>query len=98
LNTEPNWLEMDHRLTPDKEKWVVMLCQAAGADNELKILTRFQKVINAIYAEKVAPLEKALDRIATGECIRDINCDWEMLFGDLVDEAKTTLAEYRKVQ
>lgn len=51
MSTEPDWKKMDHRITPEMEKWVVMLCQAGSADNELKLLTRFQKVVNAIYKE-----------------------------------------------
>lgn len=51
---ETNWLSLNHEVPEGYDKYVVMLAEACGADNELKLITRFQKVVRLIHDEKVA--------------------------------------------
>ena len=53
-----DWKELNHIIPPDMEQYVVMLCEAGSAKNEVVLLTRFQKVVRLIYDERIAPLER----------------------------------------
>lgn len=44
-----NWLSMPHELPEGTEKYLLMLIEAASAENEIKLLTRFQKVIRKMH-------------------------------------------------
>ncbi len=51
---ETDWRSMNHIIPDGFEKYVVMLAEAGSAKNELILVTRFQKVVRAIYDECVA--------------------------------------------
>ncbi len=56
--SEINWLEMPHELPEGTEKYLMMLIEAGNADNELKLLTRFQKVIRKMHDDQKSAYDK----------------------------------------
>lgn len=67
---ETDWKAMNHELPADPiwEKYLVMFCEAGSADNELKLLTRFQKIIRKIYDEQVVELRESVLEAFTQAC------------------------------
>jgi hypothetical protein len=51
--SKTDWKAMPHEIPDGWEKYVVLLCAAVSAESELKILTRFQKVVRMIHDENV---------------------------------------------
>lgn len=43
-----DWKAMNHIIPDGYERFVVMLAEAGSADNELKLITRYQKIVRAI--------------------------------------------------
>lgn len=43
-----DWKGMNHLIPNGYEKFVVMLAEAGSADNELKLIARYQKIVRAI--------------------------------------------------
>lgn len=48
-----DWKSLNHEVPEGWEKYLIMLCEAGSADNELKLLTRFQKVLRLIHDEQL---------------------------------------------
>lgn len=46
------WIDLNHEVPKKYEKYVSMLCSAGDADNEVKLLARYQKIIRAIIDQK----------------------------------------------
>jgi len=44
-----DWGSMDHNVPKGYDKFVVMLAEAGSAKNELILLTRYQKIIRAVW-------------------------------------------------
>lgn len=66
-----NWKELNHVVPDGFDKYVLMLCSAGDAKNELILLTRFQKVVRLIYeehieqsAQRIAELEAKVERLS----------------------------------
>lgn len=57
-----DWKSLNHEMPEGWEKYVVLLCEAGSADNELKLLIRFQKVIRLIHDEQAASLRLSTER------------------------------------
>jgi len=51
--SETDWLAMPHECPKEMEPYLTLLCEACGADSELKLLTRFQKVLRKIHDDLV---------------------------------------------
>lgn len=60
---ETDWKSMNHVVPKEFEKYVVMLAEACSADNELKRLTRFQKVVRAIIDDKDAAVQELVEAL-----------------------------------
>jgi hypothetical protein len=87
--SETNWRELNHEIPDGFEKYVIMLCEAGGADNELKVLTRFQKVVRLIHDDKVETLKAQNEKMREAiECIVK-NADVHFVSGmnDVGDQA-----------
>lgn len=50
-----DWKSLNHVMPDGWEKYVTMLAEACSADNELKLITRFQKVVRLIHDEQIKP-------------------------------------------
>jgi len=50
MNRE-DWLALEHKVPDGFDKFVAMLAAAGDAPNELILLTRYQKVVRAVYDE-----------------------------------------------
>jgi hypothetical protein len=46
---ETDWKSLPHELPDEMHKYLMMLTEACGAENELKLLTRFQKTLRLIH-------------------------------------------------
>lgn len=55
--SEIKWGELNHEVPQSLDKYVVMLASACSADNQLKLLTRFQKVVRLIKDEQIDQLQ-----------------------------------------
>lgn len=47
--SETDWLSMPHECPKEMEQYLTLLCEACSAENELILLTRFQKVLRKIH-------------------------------------------------
>lgn len=48
---DTNWKDMPHELPEEMQGYLMLLCEAGNADNELKLLTRYQKILRKIHDE-----------------------------------------------
>jgi hypothetical protein len=63
--SDTDWKALDHEIPDGWEKYVVMLAEACSTDNELKLITRFQKVVRLIREQEVVPLRQAIQGALT---------------------------------
>lgn len=54
-----DWKPLPHEVPKEMEPYLMMLVDACAADNELKVLTRFQKTLRKIYDDQFEIREKA---------------------------------------
>lgn len=93
---QTKWLEMPHELTPEQEKYLFLLIEAGQAENELKLLVRYQKVVRKIYkdAQKAAlelPEVRAL--VEALETVESVMASHDRVYG-CVGSALSTWREF----
>ncbi len=55
-----DWISLNHEIPDGFGKYVMMLAEACSADNELKLLVRFQKVVRLIHDAELSDLKSKL--------------------------------------
>lgn len=102
--SKTDWLKLNHDMPDGWEKYVTMLAEACSADNELKLLSRFQKVVRLIHDEqctKTAEVEinnPTLCRIGQGKPVDyDTGKKLETFLGDFKEPRQWELvSSYKK--
>ena len=56
--SKTDWLSMPHECPKEMEPYLMLIVEACSADNELKMLSRFQKVLRKIH-DDFQVIEKA---------------------------------------
>lgn len=58
--SDMDWRGMPHEVPEEMQKYLIMLCSAGDAKNELILLTRYQKIVRKIHDDELTKLKQAI--------------------------------------